>query len=58
MYTDNKNGLKRGPVVYTEVYENMDRTGVHLNKKGKMILEDNMKNALHETYFKVKLRKE
>ncbi len=57
-FIDNDCGVKKDGFVCSDAYNLSDRTGVHLNRQGLMILSDNLTNAVRQSYFKASLRGE
>ncbi len=57
-FCDNDPGLKLGDTPCEDLYSKTDITGVHLNKKGKCILEDNLTDKIREAFYKCRLQHE
>ena len=57
-FVDNDRIISDGAFIKQSLYNNNDRTGIHLNDRGAKALTDNLLNGLHETYYKMKLLNE
>ena len=57
-FVDNDTIISDGAFIKQSLYNNNDRTGIHLNDRGAKALTDNLLNGLLETYYKMKLLNE
>ena len=53
-FVDNDRIISDGAFIRQSLYNNNDRTGIHLNDRGAKALTDNLLNGLLETYYKMK----
>ena len=51
-YVDNDAGFIKDSIVCEDVYNQKDRSGVHLNGNGLMILSDNLSEGIKTSYIK------
>ena len=57
-FVENDRVISDGGFIKQNLYNKIDRTGIHLNDRGVKALTDNLLQGLHETYYMMKLLNE